>query len=69
MIFPMIQRAKNDRSVQRALPVYNNEMTKVENLIRSWVVSVLSQYGPASFHGVPEVTTALQHQRVTVTLT
>ena len=23
-IFPMIQRAKNDRSVQRALPVYDN---------------------------------------------
>ena len=49
MIFPMIQRPKNDRSVQRALPVYDNEMTKVENLIRSWVVSVLSQNGPASF--------------------
>ena len=25
MIFPMIQRAKNDRSVRRALPVYDNE--------------------------------------------
>ena len=24
IIFPMIQRAKNDRSVQRALPVYDN---------------------------------------------
>ena len=25
MIFPMIQRAKNDRSVRRALPVYDSE--------------------------------------------
>ena len=24
MIFPMIHRAKNDRSVRRALPVYDN---------------------------------------------
>ena len=27
MIFPMIQRAKNDRLVQRALPVYENAST------------------------------------------
>ena len=26
MIFPMIQRAKNDRSVLRTLPVYDNEV-------------------------------------------
>ena len=27
MIFPIIQRAKNDRSVRRALPVYDNGAT------------------------------------------
>ena len=28
-IFPMIQSAKNDRSVQRALPVYDNDFLLV----------------------------------------
>ena len=30
MIFPIIQSAKNDRSVRRALPVYDNELTSIE---------------------------------------
>ena len=31
-IFPMIQRVKNDRSVRRALPVYNNDQPHPANL-------------------------------------
>ena len=41
MILPIIQRAKNDRSVQRALPVYDNGAFRILSKIaaRSWIIN------------------------------
>ena len=36
MIFPMIQRAKNDRSVPRTLPVYDNDLIMYANVDDPW---------------------------------
>ena len=48
MIFPMNQRAKNDRSVRRALPVYDNVFVCLPNFCPS--LCVLQTICPCLFH-------------------